>query len=376
MSIRHFIKSHTPEALLPFLLVPCRALRRPAKQFRIHRISSKALKYLPYYQDELSREILMDRIEFMKTGDDNIFLSRALKEGWNLRLYDIIEGHDLDKDKYSRIIVIHDDGSSRLEYTRTLLNACSNAPEFQFVEVHDFVNGFNINASDLLVPVIAGRNSERDNELLKTCLTAHNINNDLVGWMVSGRKEDQYLDVFAPVDDEVIIGAGAFNGMTALRFLKWGKGKVKKIYSFDFDPNNIKMCEENLKDCGDKITLIQKGLWDKDEVMRVKGGGSGGSSLYSDGDTEVKLTSIDNVTRNDVVTFIELDIEGAELKALQGARESILKHHPRLAISLYHKPEDICEIPEYILSLVPEYKFYLRHYATKRWETVLYAYCD
>ena len=70
-----------------------------------------------------------------------------------------------------------------------------------------------------------------------------------------------------------------------------------------------------------------------------------------------------------------MDVEGAELKSLMGARETIIKNRPRLAICVYHKPEDLYEIPGYILSLVPEYKFLLRHYSSSNAETILYAYC-
>ena len=90
----------------------------------------------------------------------------------------------------------------------------------------------------------------------------------------------------------------------------------------------------------------------------------------------MQLTAIDNVVKDERVTFIKMDIEGAELKSLMGARNTIIKNHPRLAICAYHKPEDLYELPGYILSLVPEYKFLLRHYCTSQYETVLYAYCD
>ena len=68
-----------------------------------------------------------------------------------------------------------------------------------------------------------------------------------------------------------------------------------------------------------------------------------------------------------------MDVEGSELKALKGAKNIITQQKPRLAISIYHKPLDVFEIPDYILSLVPEYKMYIRQYASDFTETVLYA---
>ena len=74
------------------------------------------------------------------------------------------------------------------------------------------------------------------------------------------------------------------------------------------------------------------------------------------------------------VTFIKMDIEGAELESLKGAGRIIIREQkPKLAICVYHKKEDIFDIPEYILSLNPKYKLYLRHYTLGEWDTVLYA---
>ena len=189
-------------------------------------------------------------------------------------------------------------------------------------------------------------------------------------------EKTQYLDVFAPSENEIVVDAGCYDGATALRFLEWGKGKVKHIYSFEFDPLNAVKCEENLKPYADKITLIKKGTWDKDEAVYTLAEGGVGSGVRSKGNVRAELTAIDNVVKDEPVTFIKMDVEGAELKSLIGAKNTIIKNHPRLAICIYHKPEDICEIPEYILSLVPEYKFYLRHYCSHHWETILYAYCE
>lgn len=68
-----------------------------------------------------------------------------------------------------------------------------------------------------------------------------------------------------------------------------------------------------------------------------------------------------------------MDIEGAELEALKGAAETIKKNRPRLAICLYHKDEDIVDIPQYVKELVPEYKLYIRHYNVGLIDIVLYA---
>lgn len=73
------------------------------------------------------------------------------------------------------------------------------------------------------------------------------------------------------------------------------------------------------------------------------------------------------------VTFIKMDIEGAELESLKGAQKVIQRDKPKLAICIYHKPEDMVELPLYIKELVPEYKFYIRHHSNFINETVLYA---
>lgn len=75
----------------------------------------------------------------------------------------------------------------------------------------------------------------------------------------------------------------------------------------------------------------------------------------------------------DKVTFIKMDVEGSELESLKGAKNTILRDKPKLAICIYHKPEDMVTIPLYIKELVPEYKLYVRHHSNSWAETVLYA---
>ena len=73
------------------------------------------------------------------------------------------------------------------------------------------------------------------------------------------------------------------------------------------------------------------------------------------------------------VDFIKMDIEGSELDALCGAEESLRRWRPRLAISIYHRPEDYFSIIRYLSMLDLGYRFFLDHYTIHSEETVLYA---
>ena len=100
------------------------------------------------------------------------------------------------------------------------------------------------------------------------------------------------------------------------------------------------------------------------------------SHICDDGLQRISVEALDQellVKRNEKVTFIKMDIEGAELETLKGARRIITEQKPKLAVCVYHKPEDIFTIPEYLRTLNPDYKFYLRHYTFAAWDTVLYA---
>jgi len=73
----------------------------------------------------------------------------------------------------------------------------------------------------------------------------------------------------------------------------------------------------------------------------------------------VALVTIDQMVQDlnlPRVALIELDIEGAEKQALAGGRETIRKHHPRVAIATEHLPDDPQQIPETIRSISPHYQ--------------------
>lgn len=88
---------------------------------------------------------------------------------------------------------------------------------------------------------------------------------------------------------------------------------------------------------------------------------------------EVPVCALDDICKDENITFIKMDVEGSEYKALLGSKSIISSCRPKLAISIYHKPEDIWELPELILDMNKNYTFYLRHYSLAGEDTVLYV---
>ncbi len=176
--------------------------------------------------------------------------------------------------------------------------------------------------------------------------------------------------------EEVFIDGGAYIGDSSEEFLRQVNGEFTEIYLFE--PENKKLVEFEKMTRGNKdIHIVAKGLWSKSKTLKFQTNEyfpSSSEVSELEGDINVSVISIDEVLDGKSATFIKMDIEGAELEGLKGAKQTIKKYQPTLAICVYHKPLDIIEIPLFIKELVPEYKLYLRHYNNHgQTETVLYA---
>lgn len=190
-------------------------------------------------------------------------------------------------------------------------------------------------------------------------------------WMNSQYFEE---DVIQFSDGEVFVDGGCFDFGTSETLMN--KCKVKKIYAFEPDEENYRKVEQKVAKVSEcDVTLIKKGLWDREDTLSFQAEATMCSCVVEDnstGSVQIEVAALDEVI-HEKVTFIKMDIEGSELRALQGAKNLIQTYKPKLAISIYHKQEDTIEIPAYIQELVPEYRFYIRHYSYSPAETVLYA---
>ena len=186
---------------------------------------------------------------------------------------------------------------------------------------------------------------------------------------------DERIDI--PRDREgIFIDGGGLDLSTVLQYFNWTKCNNKQAISFEPDAINYQKCINTLYRCEKTgIKIIPKGLWSKAGTLHFIENGNHMSKITDEetGCVEIDVTSIDEVLEDRKCCFIKLDIEGAELEALKGAEKTIKRDRPILAVCVYHKKEDIWEIPSYILSLVSDYKFFLRPYAPNHEECILYA---
>ena len=187
---------------------------------------------------------------------------------------------------------------------------------------------------------------------------------------------EQYFDkIIMDILDtvEVFVDGGGYNGDSTLSFIAKKSGHFRKIYFYEPDREIIETAKSNLSKYSDKIEFLNKGLWDKNDVLYFKStndttGKLGDESDYS---YSIETCSIDG-SIGEPVDYIKMDIEGAEYHALCGAVKQ-LKHTPVLAIGFYHSALDLWRLPKLIKQINPDYAFFVRHYSQTIFDTVLYC---
>lgn len=189
----------------------------------------------------------------------------------------------------------------------------------------------------------------------------HDISGDVTGIYnyYEYAAEPQYmLNGFLPEKDDIAVDGGCYDGAVARDFAALGA----KVFAFEMDGDNYRRCREQAEKYG--FTAENMGLYSMKQVKSYSAGAAG-SRMNDNGNTEAQFISIDQyICERDIpqVDYIKLDVEGAELETLKGAAGAIARFKPRMAISSYHKPEDMWTLLQYIKSLRPDYEFSWRHY--------------
>lgn len=203
---------------------------------------------------------------------------------------------------------------------------------------------------------------------------------DILNFKVSGKikyllssfcdKSKVYSDILNLNENEEIIDLGAYDGDTIREFTAATGGKYKHITALEPDKKSYKKLLKNT-DGMKNISTLNMGVWSKRDTLIFDAEAGRNSKLSAEG-VSVEVTDIDSL--NIAPTFIKMDIEGSEMKALEGAEKTIKKYLPKLYICAYHRNEDLFALPLKIKELSEKYKIYFRHSKyIPAWESNFYC---
>jgi FkbM family methyltransferase len=186
------------------------------------------------------------------------------------------------------------------------------------------------------------------------------------------------LDLLIPAENEVFVDCGSFQGDTLPAFVSFWHGKFQHIFAIEPDPENrvALLSRKDSLGLADRLTVIPCAVSDQSGTVSFSLTGTMASRITEGGTLSVECRKLDDVSWPLVPTYIKMDIEGAEPRAILGAANLIRQHLPVLAVCTYHRSEHLWQIPNLIRSIAPDYNLFLRRYAEECWEGVCYAIPD
>jgi len=184
-------------------------------------------------------------------------------------------------------------------------------------------------------------------------------------WNLAEQQRDIYgQDGHGVKPGDIVLDCGANVGVYTRKALKAG---AKVVVAIEIAPDNIECLRRNFtaEIAAGRVIVYPKGVWNKDDVLtlNVSSNEAADSVVMNPKNARngprVPLTTIDKLVAElnlPRVDFIKMDIEGAEVPALEGARETLKRWHPRMALAAYHKPDDPVTIPAMARAAFPGYQ--------------------
>lgn len=183
--------------------------------------------------------------------------------------------------------------------------------------------------------------------------------------------------------EETYVDLGAYDGDTLVEFLNETSMQFKKLYAMEPDSKSYRKLKRRLYMFSPELLECYNcGAWSENTTAVFSLANGRGSHAITGGDNskrtsrirEVRMITVDAMLQGNEATYIKIDVEGDEHQALQGAAQTIAEYKPKLNIALYHRSEDMFELPLLVAKLNRKYKFYMRHHPyIPDWDTNLYC---
>ncbi len=190
---------------------------------------------------------------------------------------------------------------------------------------------------------------------------------------VTTPKAEIYKNIIKPTFSETYVDLGAYNGDTIRELLEFTKGNYSSIYAVEPDRKNYKKLSKFV-DGMNRVHPVNAAAWCLETQLPFASKAGRQSSITASSDILIDTCSVDTLLNKKAATIIKMDVEGFEREAIWGASYTISHFSPKMMVSLYHRNEDLFELPLLIKKLNPKYKLYIRHQLyIPAWETNLYA---
>jgi FkbM family methyltransferase len=180
-------------------------------------------------------------------------------------------------------------------------------------------------------------------------------------------------------DQTTFIDCGAYDGDTIQLFLLHQEGRFHEILAFEPDPANCQKLRDYVStleaEVAGRIHIYNAGVGRRRTKMNFNSTGNMGAALDEAGELEVDVLALDDVVRAAPTNtlFVKFDIEGGEWAALKGMQKLFETSQPFLAISVYHRPDDLWQLPLYLKTLNPAYRLFLRTQGEDGMDVICYA---
>lgn len=206
-------------------------------------------------------------------------------------------------------------------------------------------------------------------------------------------EKDMYfcLPEFSGNFDETFVDAGAFVGDTVERFIWENLGTFRHLHAFEPGHAQFRALEHRMRRLEmewaidpSKVSLVRAGLAAKagrmsctflDDAPLRHGLSTLDADAASAADERATapVLTLDAYLEGRTASFIKADVEGMEIELLRGAEQTIRACRPKMALCVYHYPDHLHKVAEYVRHLVPEYRFSLRQHAPLFGDFVLYC---
>lgn len=192
-------------------------------------------------------------------------------------------------------------------------------------------------------------------------------------WDITTEKEEAFHRIIKLTQEETYLDLGAYKGDTIEEFLAYSGGGYKSIIAVEPDKKNFKKLEAYVNN-KPNIELCHVGVWNETAQLPFAFSAGRNAAVDAHALETTPVTSVDDLVNGRGITYLKMDVEGAEEKVIEGAIKTIQHFMPKLNIAAYHTFEDLFYLPLQIHRIQSNYQFYLRHHPyIPAWDTNLYC---